>query len=138
MNCSLHVMHMEIFARGGLKHDLTWQVQGIGHVSQIVAGAMFSRPCQNAGRPVWFEGLLLRGRRTTFGDYKGKAFWHACIHDQIERSCKGVNDVVAYEKKRAGARLHEGYMAAVDEDENPNEATAKRQQQSGMAFGRTY
>ena len=42
---------------GGPKREFTWQVQGIGHVVKIVAGAVFRGRCQNVGRRVLFEGL---------------------------------------------------------------------------------
>ena len=42
---------------GGLKREFTWQVQGIGRLVKIVAGAVFCGRCQNVGRRVSFEGL---------------------------------------------------------------------------------
>ena len=42
---------------GGSKRELTWQVQGIGHLVKIVAGAVFGGRCQNVGRRASFEGL---------------------------------------------------------------------------------
>ena len=47
----------EIFSCGGQKREFTWQVQGIGHVVKIVAGAVFRGRCQNVGKRVSFEGL---------------------------------------------------------------------------------
>ena len=42
---------------GGSKREFTWQVQGIGHIVKIVAGAVFCGHGQNVGRRVSFEGL---------------------------------------------------------------------------------
>ena len=57
MNFILHGRCKEAFTCGGQKREFTWQVQGIGHVVKIVAGAVFRGRCQNVGRRVSFEGL---------------------------------------------------------------------------------
>ena len=40
---------------GGSKREFTWQVQGIGHIVKIVAGAVFCGHGQNVGRRVSFR-----------------------------------------------------------------------------------
>ena len=58
MNVILHGRCKESVTYGGQKREFTWQVQGIGHIVKIVAGAVFRGRCQNVGRRVSFEGLL--------------------------------------------------------------------------------
>ena len=57
MNFILHGKCKESVTRGGQKREFTWQVQGIGRVVKIEAGAVFRGRCQNVGRRVSFEGL---------------------------------------------------------------------------------
>ena len=57
MNVILHGSCKESVTYGGQKCEFTWQVQGIGHIVNIVAGAVFRGRCQNVGRCVSFEGL---------------------------------------------------------------------------------
>ena len=57
MNVILHGRCKEFVTCGGQKRELTWQVQGIGHMVKIVAGAIFRGDCQNIGRRVSLEGL---------------------------------------------------------------------------------
>ena len=58
MNVILHGRCKESVTYGGQKREFTWQVQGIGDIVKIVAGAVFCGRCQNVGRRVSFEGLL--------------------------------------------------------------------------------
>ena len=68
MNVVVHGRCKESGTCGGQKREFTWQVQGIGHIVKIVAGAVFRGRCQNVGRRVSFEGLhctwQVRGIRT--------------------------------------------------------------------------
>ena len=57
MNVISHGRCKESVTYGSQKREFTWQVQGIGHIVKIVAGAVFRGRCQNVGRPVSFEGL---------------------------------------------------------------------------------
>ena len=57
MNFILHGRCKESVTGGGQKREFTWQVQGIGPVVKIVAGAVFRGHCQNVGRRVSLEGL---------------------------------------------------------------------------------
>ena len=57
MKIILHGSCKESVTYGGQKCEFTWQVQGIGHIVKIVAGAVFRGRCQNVGRRVSFEGL---------------------------------------------------------------------------------
>ena len=59
MNVISHGRCKESVTYGGQKREFTWQVQGIGHIVKIVAGAVFRGRCQNVGRRVSFEGLRL-------------------------------------------------------------------------------
>ena len=47
MNFILHGRCKESVTCGGQKREFTWQVQGIGHIVKIVAGAVF-RGCWQA------------------------------------------------------------------------------------------
>ena len=68
MNVISHGRCKESVTCGGQKREFTWQVQGIGHIVKIVAGAVFRGRCQNVGRRVSFEGLCFtwqaQGNRT--------------------------------------------------------------------------
>ena len=57
MNVILHGRCKESVTCGGQKREFAWQVQGIGPVAKIVAGAVFCGRCQNVGKRVSFEGL---------------------------------------------------------------------------------
>ena len=57
MNVILHGRCKESVTCGCQKREFTWQVQGIGRIVKIVAGAVFRGRCQNVGRRVSFEGL---------------------------------------------------------------------------------
>ena len=57
MNFILHGRCKESGTCGGQKREFTRQVQGIGHVVKIAAGAVFRGRCQIVGRRVLFEGL---------------------------------------------------------------------------------
>ena len=69
MNVILHGSCKESITYGGQKCEFTWQEQGIGHIVNIVVGAVFRGRCQNIGRRVSFEGLRftwqVQGIRTT-------------------------------------------------------------------------
>ena len=55
MNFILHGRRKDSVTCGGQRREFTWQVQGIGHVVKIVAGAGFRGCCQNVGRRASFE-----------------------------------------------------------------------------------
>ena len=57
MKIILHGSCKESVTYGGQTCEFTWQVQGIGHIVKIVAGAVFRGRCQNVGRRASFEGL---------------------------------------------------------------------------------
>ena len=45
MKSILHGRRKESLTFGGLKREFAWQVQGIGHVSEIMAGAVYRGRC---------------------------------------------------------------------------------------------
>ena len=57
MNVILHGRCQESVTCGGQKREFAWQVQGIGHVAKIVAGAVFRFDVAKTLAGVSFEGL---------------------------------------------------------------------------------
>ena len=101
---------------GGPKREFTWQVQGIGHVVKIVAGAMFCGRCQNVGKRVAFEGLrftwqaqgihamdaMFWSRRARFLRSCQLRFWNVNLRVLLRGQCSISYDLGSWFRGRRG------------------------------------